>query len=364
MYDEKIISFQRIIEFEVTLKKFIILILLSFVFYSGCTTVNYYNISYDLPTEFKDSSTYSKFVNTAKLYLNDKTFFIDPGHGGEDRVNSGPQKLAIEADVNLRVALYLRDFLKEAEANVILSRDKDTTVSLKDRSELANNSEADIFISIHHNSPGINADQNINYTSTYYHAKDSDYEFEPMEKDLARFIQRDLAYAMRNSGGLGSFDGTYSDYWIYPGKGFAVLRNTKIPAVLVECSFHSHPVEEQRLIIDEFNKIQAWGIFKGLYRYYRTGFPELNFISATREFDDWRINYRLFDSSGINPKSIRVYIDSTETENFKFDIEKNQLTIYPKIGLKNELEIRIIASNKFGNHTLPHREKIKLTNQK
>ncbi len=83
------------------------------------------------------------------------------------------------------------------------------------------------------------------YTSTYYHGFDTDYVYEPSERDIARYIQRDLSYAMRNAGGPGSFDGTYSDYAIYPGEGFAVLRNTVIPAVLVECGFHTNTHEEQ-----------------------------------------------------------------------------------------------------------------------
>jgi N-acetylmuramoyl-L-alanine amidase len=346
--------------------KILYAVLVSLIFYlTGCTTVNYYTISYDTPVEFKDTLVYQKLINTSKNYLAGKRFFIDPGHGGSDRVNKGPKELAIEADVNLRVALNLRNFLTEAGAIVIMSREKDTTVALIDRSIMANNSRADLFISIHHNSPGASGDPNTNYTSTYYHAKESDYEYEPMEKDVARFIQRDMAYAMRNSGGLGSFDGTYSDYLIYPKKGFAVLRNTEIPSVLVECSFHSHPVEEQRLIIDEFNKIQAWGIFRGLYRYYRTGYPEIKFVEKeTSDNKYYQLFYKLNDSSGIDEKSIRVFIDSLEIKTYSFDSTQSILQINIDRELKSDVEIRIIAANIYGNHTHPFRDKLFLITSK
>lgn len=341
------------------MKIFHAIIIASILYLTGCTTVNYYIIKYDVPVEFRDSIAYQKLVNTSRNYLAGRTFFIDPGHGGSDRVNKGPQALAVEADINLRVALNLRDFLIEAGATVLMSREKDTSVALLDRSLLANASKADLFISIHHNSPGASGDPNTNYTSTYYHAKETDYEYEPNEKDVARFIQRDLAYAMRNSGGLGSFDGTYSDYIIYPKKGFAVLRNTEIPAILVECSFHSHPVEEQRLIIDQFNKIQAWGIFRGLYRYYRTGYPEIKFFSKVNYNDQhYELHYQINDSSGIDHKNIKVFVDSLEYKNFSFDTTQSILTLKMYRSRKDEVEIRIIASNIYGNHTHPFREKI------
>lgn len=315
---------------------------------------------YEIPIEFKNPQKKSEFLSKYGKFLAGKKIFLDPGHGGEDRRSIGPQKLAVEADVNLNVALALRDFLLEANAEVIMSRDKDTTVNLKDRSLIADKSGAEIFISIHHNAPGSGGDEGINYTSTYYHATESDYEYEPCERDLARFIQRDLAYAMRNSGGLGSFDGTYSDYLIYPGAGFSVLRLTKIPSVLVECGFFTNPHEERRLVIDEFNKIQAWGVFRGLARYFAAGIPEISFDSSKSNLlkSEPDLVFFIKDSVGINSESIKVYVDSIRTTDFSFD--KNLLKL--KLNLNNmtdgEHTIRIIAANKNGNHAFPYHKKL------
>lgn len=331
----------------------IILTALIIFYFIGCSPS--VPIYYEIPIEFKDEDKFQKFIDNHKPYLSGKKIFLDPGHGGQDRRNKGHKGLAIEADVNLKVGLYLRDFLSRAGAEVIMSRDKDTTVDLKERSYIANKTGADLFISIHHNAPGQEGDNWTNYTSTYYHAKETDYEHEPCERDIARFVQRDLSYAMRNSGGLGSFDGTYSDYNIYPGAGFSVLRVTEIPSILVECGFHTHHFEEERLALEEFNKIQAWGIFRGLSRYYRAGVPQIEYHGVSKSNNDVELSFTISDTSGVNHKSIRVFVDSTETENFSFDKINNLLSV--KIAAAEEVVVRVIAANKLGNYALPFHRK-------
>lgn len=334
--------------------KFSLLLLLTFIA-AGCAPPVYF----DTPLEFRNREKYISFMETYSPFFNGKKFYLDPGHGGEDRRSKGPAGEAVEADLNLRVGLYLRDFLTEAGAVVYMSRTKDTTVNLRDRSRLANESGADFFISIHHNAPGAGADRFINYTSTYYHAKEPDYEYEPMERDLAKYIQRDLAYAMRNSGGLGSFDGTYSDYWIYPGAGFSVLRHTSIPSILIEGSFFTHEYEEKRLTIDEFNRTQAWGIFRGIARYISQSIPKVAFREKTFKNGEYKAVFTVSDTVQINPKSIRVFADSAETSDFLFDKERNELSIAFKT--PGERLIKIIAANTRGNHAFPYEEKILFT---
>ena len=226
---------------------------------------------YEYPPDWKNVTDREKTIADYSKYLTGRKIFLDPGHGGEDRKNKNKTGDVIEADVNLRVALNLKKYLEAAGVQVFISRVKDTTVALADRSELTNKSGAEIFVSIHHNAPGKTEEDYTNYTSVYYHAKETDYEFEPCDRDIARYIHRDLSYVMGNPGGLGSFDGTYSDYVIYPGDGFSVLRKKNIPGVLVECAFHTSRFEELRLNNEEFNQIQAWGIFRGLAKYFRAG---------------------------------------------------------------------------------------------
>lgn len=334
----------------VNLKYFVVLFTSIILF--SCSSVK--EIKFDLPREFVNSELESQFYDSYKNYFQGYTFFLDPGHGGEDRKNKGYKGITIEADATLRIGLYLREYLLRAGAKVIMSRDKDTSVVLKDRSLIANNSGADFFISIHTNAPGQEGDDWTNYTSTYYHAKEIDFEFEPMTKDMAKFVQRDLAYAMRNSGGLGSFDGTYSDYNIYPGKGFSVLRLTTIPAVLIEAGFHTHHFEELRLADTLFNKVQAWGIFRGIARYLKAGIPKISFIEKKNNSCFYLIN----DSIKINPNSIKVWEDSVEIKSFLFDELKSIVTV--NLNNNNEEKyIRIVAANINGNHSFPFHHKFR-----
>lgn len=335
------------------------LVIVTFFILSGCTPVKYLN--YELPVELRTEESVEAMYSKAKTVFEGKIIFLDPGHGGSDRRNKGKQGKAIEADVNLSVSLYLRDFLTAAGAEVVMSRYTDTTVSLSRRSEMANNSCADLFISIHHNAPGSVGDTWTNYTSTYYHALETDWEYEHNERNLARYIQRDLSYAMRNSGGLGSFDGTYSDYFIYPGKGFAVLRETKIPAVLIEGAFFSYPPEENRLIIPEFNKIQAYGIFKGIYKYLRNSVPKINFYDMKCTSDDeLELSYSYLDSIPLDTNSIRIFIDRKLHTNFSFSKKNSLIHISLPLVYGEEKEIRIIAANKNNNFALPFIQKINI----
>lgn len=309
---------------------------------------------YEQPSDWKDLKSRENVFSVYTPFLTGKKIFLDPGHGGADRKNRSRNGKIVEADVNLRVALHLKGFLEKTGAVVFLSRTGDETVDLNTRSRMANESGAEIFISIHHNAGGSAEDYSSNYTSTFYHSNEDNFNFEPATKDLARYIQRDLAYAMRNSGGLGSFDGTYSDYVIYPGDGFAVLRNSKIPAVLIECSFHSSRFEEARLGYEEFNEIEAWGIFKGISKYYRAGRPEIVFEEALSSFNEneGKLIFTLKDKAGIEDKSVKVFCDSVLVNHY-FNPSVNILEV-PLSGIKKgEKVFRVIASNRNRNFSFP-----------
>lgn len=342
------------------LKKHIFVIILLFI--AGCVTKKIiYNVYYVKPFDWHPKEKQDSTIRFFSPYYQGLKIFLDPGHGGTDRRNRGPAGLAIEADLNLKVALYLRDYLKRAGAVVNMSRDRDTFISLDDRSRLSNEWGADIFISIHHNAPGSPNDIYTNYTSTYYHATPKDYEYDQSSHDIARYIQRDLAFAMGNSGGLGSFDGTYSDYWIYPKAGFSVLRKTNGPRVLIECAFHTSAYEEQRLIIDEFNQIQAWGIFKGLGKYLRNGI-----VTLSSEKDSFNLSIDKNISVLINDRNIGIdttfYIAQIDTQNVQanFVINKNSKKLVIPLGknlLEGEHELKVVVRNVNGNHSFPFRKK-------
>lgn len=314
---------------------------------------------YEKPEDLFDSVLYSKSITEYSEFLIGKKIFLDPGHGGQDRKNISPNGKVVEADINLIVAKYLTGFLEHAGAEVELSRASDETVSLEDRALLANKSKTDFFISIHHNSTEDTTRNWVNYTAAFYHANPGDYEYDYFEHSLARYIQRDLSYTLRNSGGLGSFDGTYSDYLIKPNEGFYVLREVKIPAVLIECSFFTSRLEQQRLQIEEFNKIEAWGIFKGIANFLKTGYPllTLNQVRSVKINDNLKLIVDVDSKKNINTNSIKVLLNKDEI-NYIFDEKNKSLEINLNDAAPGKYELRIILSDEENMFNYPFTRQI------
>lgn len=209
---------------------------------------------------------------------------LDPGHGGRaDRKNwkRGPTGLR-EAEVNLRVAQFLREFLVAAGADVRLTRETDVYLAEKDaddlrlRAEVANKFGADLFISLHHNAA---ESPKANYTAVFYHGEP---DHSPASLAAGRWVLSGLQDAMRLEQQLDC--GLQSDYVIYPppkNDGFAVLRHARVPAILTESSFHSNPDEEQRLRDPLYNRREAYGVFLGLARWAEAGLPRVSLLMPT-----------------------------------------------------------------------------------
>ena len=294
-------------------------------------------------------------------YLEGIKICLDPGHGGQaylPNYKRGPTGLR-EAEANLRVALYLRDFLTDAGAIVFMTRTDDSFVSIPDRSEIANKNAVDFLISIHHNSF---SDPETNYTSTWYH---QDADDSRTSLDLARYVQQSVADTLR----LPQFPptGLYSDRLVIPS-GFGVLRQTKRPAILCEASFYSNPEEEQRLKKESYNKREAYGYFIGIAHYVAAGFPKgvlLNPSSESSiEIKRPRIEIRVADGlhergawmlkrQQIFSDSIRVKLDGVVIPHQYFRTE-DLIVISPPKPLSNGVHfVETNLVNYYGNHSLP-----------
>ena len=84
-----------------------------------------------------------------------KRIVLDPGHGGHDKGAVG--KISFEKDLNLKLALKIKDELEKAGFEVFMTRSDDTFLPLDERSSFAKEHNADIFISIHHNAASVSA---------------------------------------------------------------------------------------------------------------------------------------------------------------------------------------------------------------
>ncbi|MGQ9632478.1 MAG: N-acetylmuramoyl-L-alanine amidase [bacterium] len=326
----------------------------SFVVLSGCAAPRLYK----LPADWEPDAQERKIALYSRC-LSGWRICIDPGHGGEARPKTGPTGL-MEAEVNLRVARHLRDFLVRAGAEVKMTRDSDTYVSLRERARVANEWGADLFVSVHHNSAGQPSD--VNYTSMWYHASP---DANSASEDLANYVQNEVSYLLGLPSSLASFTGSLSDYTIYPDSGFAVLRYIKMPGILGEASFYDEPTEEQRLKQEEYNRIEAWGYFRGIAKYICNGIPSLEFLGPeTSEARNPILKVRATDGLGgvdLKPDSIRVGIDG-EPAVWDFDPYSGTILISPKRGLSGGAHtLSVVVRNSKGNASLPFERKFTIS---
>jgi N-acetylmuramoyl-L-alanine amidase len=219
------------------------------------------------------------------------TIVIDPGHGGKDAGAIGPGGL-MEKTIVLQIARELRQIIRATlpRARVILTRETDKFIPLKRRAEIANQHEAQLFISIHANS---SANQKASGIETWYlsfAANEQAQQIAARENQMQEaqlsaleVILRDLQQTDRinQSAVLADmaqmslvrhmaeqYDGII-DRGV-DGAPFVVLLHTAMPSILVEVSFVSNPRDEKRLGDQTYQRTLAQGIFRGIHKYLQT----------------------------------------------------------------------------------------------
>lgn len=167
---------------------------------------------------------------------------IDPGHGGSDRSNRGPNGY-VEADGVLAISKYLKEELESTgQFHVILTRDTDKTISLTERAKIAVDNKVDLFISEHTNAGPVSAGGTVVYYSVDI----------PEDKSLAS----KLSSAVANALGINDRGAKTRESEKYPGEDYyTVIDKTQdggVPHVfLIESAFHSNPQEEKLLLQEE-----------------------------------------------------------------------------------------------------------------
>jgi N-acetylmuramoyl-L-alanine amidase len=217
--------------------------------------------------------------------------FIDAGHGGDETGGVGVSG-AVEKDLVLSVAGHLRDALLATElVDVQLSRDEDVAVELVRRPRMANAAAADLFVSLHMN---WSESARARGLETYYldtatdeaaerlawrenlNVEDMPTDLEAILADLhlAGNVEQSRALALRvHAELLDQLDGLYGEGESHD-RGvrtalFAVLVRARMPAVLVELCFLSHPDDERRARTRAFQVEVAAAIAEGLIGFLR-----------------------------------------------------------------------------------------------
>jgi len=171
-------------------------------------------------------SAFASFLLFATSAFAFNTVVIDPGHGGKDRGGIPGQRIS-EKDLALDVARRLRSDLRDAGLRTVMTRSRDTFVSLQDRVAIANAQRNAVLVSIHFNAATRGSASGI---ETYY--------FKSAAAPLAAKIQTRLLKNVSNEENRG----------VKPHR-YYVLRKSRIPAVLVECGFLTNNREGARCLI-------------------------------------------------------------------------------------------------------------------
>ncbi|MCM3628192.1 N-acetylmuramoyl-L-alanine amidase [Paenibacillus glycanilyticus] len=170
-----------------------------------------------------------------------KTIVLDPGHGGKD-VGSIGGTGTYEKDVTLPTALQVRDKLLELGATVVMTRDADTAISLDARTEIAQEENADLFISIHFDAFQTG---DVYGMTTYY--------YNPQNQEIAQKIHEKFHKA----------DLLTKDRGVRFGDYHVIRENTK-PAVLLELGYISNKDEEIRMQSPSFQDEISTAIASGV----------------------------------------------------------------------------------------------------
>lgn len=207
------------------------------------------------------SFTYSLYQKSMIASVTSNVIIIDPGHGGEDGGAVGVTGIK-EKDLNLKIALKLKEKLLNSGINVVMTRDTDVMLCDKNqqkkrkrtdfdnRIKIAQNYNNAIFISIHMNY----FDDKSQSGAQIFYSKNN-----PYSKEIATVLQEELKNSLNPN----------NKRQIKPsGKEIYILSNLKIPACLIECGFISNPTEEQLLNSDKYQEKIAETIKNGLLKYF------------------------------------------------------------------------------------------------
>lgn len=222
-----------------------------------------------------------------QLGLGIRRVVIDPGHGGKDPGCVGDQNKLQEKKVVLDVALRLKALLESLGLEVIMTRETDIYLPPETRTLIANQKQADLFISVHANASrnrklsgvetfylNLSQDPTVVETAARENATSTKNIGQmreiikkilentkiPESLELAQTIQKNLVHTLSQK------YGEVHDLGVKGGP-FWVLIGAEVPSVLVEISFLSNPAEEEKLRDPQYLERIALGIYQGIIAY-------------------------------------------------------------------------------------------------
>lgn len=211
---------------------------------------------YELDEKYEPGSLYLDFIDPHDVY--DKVVVVDAGHGSRA---PGAVKLGVsEKNIDLAILLELKKLFDECPENigVYYTRTSDTNPTLDQRVQLANKSDADLFISIHNNSDATGNFTRIKGTQVMFSESDTS---KLSSKKLAQICLANVVDSLGSeSRGLLRGDSIY------------IIRTSEVPVALIEVGFMTNYDELENLKDPAYQKKAAEGIYNAIMEAFQEGY--------------------------------------------------------------------------------------------
>lgn len=195
------------------------------------------------------------------LPLSGEVIVIDPGHGGVDGGAVSKDGL-VEKEITLKISIFLRDYLQEAGAYVVMTREEDTDLAGSETEKISKRKAEDLMNRVHlikakHANAVISIHLNAFPQSRFSGAQTFYHPSRKENKRLASFIQQSLIQQLENTDRLPKQKG---DVFL--------LNESPVPTTLVEVGFLSNPQEAKLLRDEDYQRKVAAAIYYGIIGFY------------------------------------------------------------------------------------------------
>ena len=208
---------------------------------------------YELDMDYDEEHYVFNFLTPQEVY--DKVVVIDAGHGG--RAPGAVKEGVKEKDIDLAIVLQLKKIFGESDENigVYFTRTDDSNPTFSQRVQLANKSDANLFISIHNNSTRSGRMSGTNGTQAMYDELSED------SRSFAQICLEELTTELgsRNKG-------------LVKGDSIYIIRSSEVPVALIEVGFMTNREELGLLRTEEYQKKTAEGVYRAIQRAFKEGY--------------------------------------------------------------------------------------------
>lgn len=195
-------------------------------------------------------------IPASAVAVSDRVIVLDAGHGAADggAVGAGG---TFEKELNLKISLKLLKLLEQTGAKVIMTRTDDEPLAetkredMHIRKSIRDTSDADIFVSIHMNK----------FSQQKYSGAQVFYADDELSRALGESIQLSLKQLLNPENNRAAKKAEDSIF---------ILKQAKVPSVIVECGFLSNPTEENLLNQPDYQDKVAWAVYSGIINFFES----------------------------------------------------------------------------------------------